>query len=120
FQHVNDHFMSSETNLFLGDDRLKLTLGYHWNFREEIEEDMDMIDLGLRQRNFMYDLKYFKSITSHMEAIIGVQGFYLQNTNYDEAQDILIPDASKDDRSLFGLLNYAKNSWVVQGGLRYD
>jgi len=120
FQQVSDHFLSSVTNVFLGEDKITLTLGYHWNFREEIEDDFDEVDLGLRQQNLMYDVKYFKSLTSSLELIMGVQGFYLQNINYDEAEEILIPDATKDDRSVYSLLNYNKNSWVLQGGLRYD
>ena len=120
FQQVRDHFLSSVTNVFLGEDRISLTLGYHWNFREEIEDDFDEVDLGLRQQNLMYDVKYFKSLTPSLELITGVQGFYLQNINYDEAEEILIPDATKDDRSVYSLLNYSKNKWVLQGGLRYD
>ncbi|WP_209329820.1 TonB-dependent receptor [Lunatimonas salinarum] len=120
FQDVKDHFLNSETNVFLGEDKVKITLGYHWNFRQEVEENFDEVDLGLNQRNFMYDLKYYKAITEHTEAIFGVQGFYLQNQNQEAAAEILIPDATKDDRSVYGLLNFNKEAWVVQGGLRYD
>ncbi|EKB49111.1 TonB-dependent receptor [Cecembia lonarensis] len=120
FQDVRDHFFNSETNVFIGEDRLKATFGYHMNLRKEIEDDFDEVDLGLRQSNFMYDIKYYKTITEHVEAIFGVQGFYLQNTNMEEAEEILIPDASKDDRSVYALLNYNKDKWVIQGGLRYD
>lgn len=120
FQDVRDHFINSETNVFIGEDRLKATFGYHMNQRKEIEDDFEEVDLGLRQSNFMYDIKYYKSITEHIEAIFGVQGFYLQNINMEEAEEILIPDASKDDRSVYALLNYNKDKWVVQGGLRYD
>jgi iron complex outermembrane receptor protein len=120
FQDVRDHFINSETNVFIGKDRLKATFGYHMNRRKEIEDDFDEVDLGLRQSNFMYDIKYYKSITDHTEVIFGVQGFYLQNTNMEEAEEILIPDATKDDRSVYALLNYNKDKWVIQGGLRYD
>ncbi len=120
FQDVQDHFLNSETNIFLGEDKLKITLGYHWNFRQEIEDEIDEVDLGLNQRNFMYDIKYFKELKPNLEAIFGVQGFYLQNQNQEEAEEILIPDATKDDRSIYGLLNYSRNSWVFQGGIRYD
>ncbi|WP_246539199.1 TonB-dependent receptor [Litoribacter ruber] len=120
FQDVTDHFLSSETNLYIGQDRLKLTFGYHLNFREEIEDGFDEVDLGLRQQNFMYDAKYFKGLGKDLELIVGVQGFYLQNQNYDHAEEILIPDATKDDRSLYALLNYAREKWVLQGGARYD
>lgn len=120
FQNVTDHFLNSETNVFIGEDRLKATFGYHFNFREEVESNFDEVDLGLKQSNFMYDLKYYKGLSPHIEAIFGVQGFYLQTTNYEDANKFLIPDATKDDRSIYGLLNYNKNKWVAQGGIRYD
>ncbi len=120
FQHVSDHFLNSETNVFLGEDKLKVALGYHFNFRKEIEENKDEVDLGLNQQNFMYDLKYFKALSPYLEAIIGVQGFYLSNKNLVDAGEFLIPDATKDDRSIYTLLNYNKDKWVLQGGIRYD
>ncbi|MEX2591647.1 MAG: TonB-dependent receptor [Anditalea sp.] len=120
FQQVQDDFVNSETNVYLGEDRLKLTLGYHWNIRKEIESYMDQVDLGLRQENFIYDMKYYKSLNSDLEAIFGVQGFYLQNKNIKNSNAILIPDANKDDRSVYGLLNFTKPKWILQGGLRYD
>jgi iron complex outermembrane recepter protein len=48
------------------------------------------------------------------------RAFYLKNENDPLAAEILIPDAYKDDRSVYGLLNYSNPQWVVQGGLRYD
>lgn len=120
FQDVRDHFINSETNIFVGEDRLKATFGYHFNFREEVEEAVDEVDLGLRQSNFMYDIKYAKELFPNVEAILGVQGFYLQNVNYETANEFLIPDAVKDDRSVYFLLNYNKDKWVAQGGIRYD
>lgn len=120
FQNVSDHFINSETTILLGKDRLKATFGYHINYREEVESTPEGIDLGLEQRNFMYDMKYFKNLTQSFEAIIGVQGFYLTNDNYSEANEILVPNASKADNSIYTLLNFNKNAWVVQGGIRYD
>jgi iron complex outermembrane recepter protein len=120
YQNVTDHFLSSETNVFLGEDKLKATFGLHKNLREEIETGGEFVDLGLNQTNFMYDVKYFKSINPNVEAIFGVQGFLLETINYTDALEFLIPDARKDDRSVYGLLNYNKDKWVIQGGLRYD
>ena len=120
FQQIQDHFLNSETNVFLGDDKVKLTVGYHWNIREEIESAKDEVDLGLQQGNFIYDLKYYKSLSPDLELISGIQGFYLRNKNNEDSNDILIPDATKDDRSLYGLINLTKPKWIVQGGLRYD
>lgn len=120
FQDVRDHFLNSETNVFIGEDRLKATFGYHMNQRKEVEENFDEVDLGLRLSNFMYDIKYYKELNPYLEAIFGVQGFYLKNTNFEDAREFLIPDATKDDRSVYTLLNYNKDKWVVQGGVRYD
>ena len=120
FQDVADHFINSETNIYLDQDRIKATFGYHINYRKEVEGDLEGVDLGLEQRNFMYDMKYFKSLSQEFEAIVGVQGFYLTNTNYTNANELLVPDASKADNSVYALINYNKAAWVVQGGLRYD
>ncbi|MFC0261909.1 TonB-dependent receptor [Fontibacter flavus] len=120
FQNVTDHFLSSETNVFLGEDKIKATFGLHKNLREEIETGGELVDLGLNQTNFMYDVKYFKGLSPNLEAIFGIQGFLLQTINYDDALEYLIPDARKDDRSIYGLLNYNTEKWVIQGGLRYD
>lgn len=120
FQNVTDHFLSSETNVFLGEDKIKATIGIHKNLREEIETGEGFVDLGLNQTNIMYDVKYYKALNPSLEAIFGIQGFYLQSINYDDALEFLIPDAKKDDRSIYGLLNYNKDKWVIQGGLRYD
>lgn len=120
FQQVQDHFINSETHMFLGKDKIKFTMGYHWNIREEVESHFDEVDLGLRQENFIYDVKYYKSLTSELEAIVGVQGFYLQNTNFTHSKDILIPDAIKDDRSIYVLMNFTNPQWILQGGLRFD
>ncbi|SHM60385.1 iron complex outermembrane recepter protein [Cyclobacterium lianum] len=120
FQQVSDHFLNSETNLFLGGDKVKATFGYHWNFREETETDFDQVDLGLRQSNFMYDLKYYKSLSNKTETIFGIQGFYLNTRNNENAAEILIPDAIKDDRSAYVLINHAPEQWVLQAGIRYD
>jgi iron complex outermembrane recepter protein len=120
YQNVTDHFISSETNVFLGEDKIKAVFGLHKNLREEVETGGEFVDLGLNQSNFMYDVKYFKSLNPSLEAIFGVQGFVLQTINYEDALEFLIPDARKDDRSVYGLLNYNKDKWVLQGGLRYD
>jgi iron complex outermembrane receptor protein len=120
FQNVTDHFLSSETNVFLGEDRIKAIFGFHKNLREEIETGGEFVDLGLNQTNFMYDVKYFKALSPNLEAIFGIQGFLLKTINYADALEYLIPDAKKDDRSLYGLLNYNTEKWVIQGGLRYD
>src|SRR5690606_19871230 len=81
---------------------------------------MDEVNLGLRQGNFIYDLKYYKSLSPDLELISGIQGFYLKNRNMEDSNDILIPNATKDDRSVYGLVNLTKPKWIVQGGLRYD
>jgi iron complex outermembrane receptor protein len=120
FQQIQDHFLNTVTNVFLGEDRVKATFGYHWNFREEIESQIYEVDLGLRQENFIYDMKYYTSLTPDLEAVLGVQGFYLKNKNFLNSNAILIPDALKDDRSVYGLLNYTKSKWILQGGVRYD
>src|SRR5690606_23580721 len=55
-----------------------------------------------------------------LEALVVIQGLYLKNTIFPHSKNILIPDAIKDDRSIYALLNFTEPRWILQGGLRFD
>ncbi|CAN5584418.1 TonB-dependent receptor [soil metagenome] len=120
FQDVTDHMISSENSFFINRSRIRLNLSYHTNIREEIEDDFEEVDLGLIQRNLTWDLKYNFPQIGNAEYVIGIQGFRLSNRNYEDAGEILIPDAVMLDNSIFGLINFDWDRVTLQGGARYD
>lgn len=48
YQQVTDHLFSTQTNIKMGSSGIRLSLGHHVNLREENEEAMDQVDLGLQ------------------------------------------------------------------------
>ncbi len=120
FQDVRDYIFSNESNIYLGKGRLQTSISYHHNFRKEIEDDFNAVDLGLEQKNISYDFRYYFPIGNSGEWIAGIQGFRLLNSNMNDVEEILIPDARLNDIGLYGMFHYDWDRWNLQGGLRYD
>jgi iron complex outermembrane recepter protein len=119
FQDIQDHLISLSSIVQLGKGRLESSLSHHINFRKEIEDELDEVDLGLIQQNTTFDTKWFFE-RGPIEHIIGAQGFVLSNRNMDDVEEILIPDATVLDASLYYLATLRKGNTTWQGGFRYD
>jgi iron complex outermembrane recepter protein len=120
FQHIRDHFFSLQNNILVGSGTLALNMALHSNQREEIEDDMDEIDLGLNLTTLTYDLRYTPANKGAFQFTTGVQGFRQSNRNYPQAHEILIPNALLYDQSLYQMLYYQARRLTIQTGLRYD
>ncbi len=119
FQEIQDHLITLNGIFSLGQGRLETTLGHHINFRKEIAEDFDLVDLGLTQYNTTFDAKYFLE-KGNYEHVFGLQGFFLDNKNMNAVKKVLVPDAKIMDGSLYYLYTLRKNETTYQAGLRYD
>jgi iron complex outermembrane recepter protein len=120
FQDVADHFVSSQTIIPLKKGLLKANLGHHLNLRKEIEDKFDEPDLGLRLSTTTWDLKMIYPLSQSTEYVIGTQGFFQQNFNMEDANEILLPDAVALDYSAYGLVTIGKERLKLQSGLRFD
>ncbi|MCC5945543.1 MAG: TonB-dependent receptor [Bernardetiaceae bacterium] len=120
FQKVNDHIITYRQNTNHKKWSTSLNLSYHLNNREEIEDDFDELDLGLRQTHFFYNARASHQTTEAWQNTFGVQGSFLQSRNKEEAEEILIPDANYTDVGLYYLTGVRKGKAFLQGGLRYD
>lgn len=121
YQRVIDHVWSlNHTQYFKNDNRLSFKTSFHRNYREEIEDALDEIDLGLILNTLNYDVNYTLNAGSDFSAIFGFQGFYQTNTNYDDADEILMPDAELFDNGVYSLLRWTPRDWILQAGFRYD
>lgn len=119
FQEVEDHLFTVNANFVLGTGRLETSLGHHLNTRREIESAINLTDLGLIQQNTTFNARYFLE-SGASEHIFGLQGFYLQNKNMADVEEILIPDAQLYDASAYYLFTHRKQNTTYQAGLRYD
>lgn len=125
FQQIDNHILSSDTDLFFKTSSLSLTLGYIFNDRKEFEEIQDpnsgegnLPSLHMQLATFNYNLLYHLPKSKKLETIVGIQG--MRQTNENSGEEVLIPDATTND---FGVLatshvHFAKSDF--QFGLRYD
>ncbi len=133
YQNLRTQIISWENTLYLNKSKVKVNLGWVSNHRQEFEshhheedslaseheaEELAAIDLQLQ--TITYNARWQRQILAQkLSLIVGSQGMLQSNRNNGE--EVLIPNADQIDAGLFSLLNfhYAKNS-NLQFGLRID
>jgi len=120
FQTIDNHNFSIENKFTLKDDsKLNTVLGYTANYRREFEDDSQSQALGLHLNTFTYNLKWQSStIKDIFDFVIGSQGMH--QTNKNNGEEILIPDAKTNDIGVYGLANFKINEFKFQTGIRFD
>lgn len=120
YQELNTHLISSQNKLYLGNFKLDLNSAYqnteltHFGVVDEVEIQMKLATLT-------YEAKLHFPSKENSEYIIGFQGFNQTNTNLNDRETILLPDATTDNYSAFGLVQYTFfEKLKVQTGVRYD
>lgn len=118
FQRVADHVVSYNQYGQHGKWESYLHLSHHFNDRREIEDDFNDIDLGLTQNHTFYNARLrYKGKFNHT---FGVMGSFLNNRNMQEAEEILIPDASYFENGLYYLVSQSIGKWYIEAGGRFD
>ncbi len=129
YQQIGDHFVTAEGMFWKNNWTFKPFVSYQLNHRKEFEEEHHeheeegvveegehaALDMGLRTSR--YDFKALRS-NGVFELILGSQGMYQTNTN--EGEEILVPDATTNDLALYTLINKKINNFQVQAGARMD
>lgn len=121
FQRVEDHIISYRQSYRISENwKKEMDLTYHYNQREEIEDEFDEIDLGLQQHHVFYNLRVMNALSEHYKQTFGVQGSYIDMRNMLVAEEILFPNAQYFENGLYYLGTYSVGKHTVQGGLRGD
>ncbi|MEE9363736.1 MAG: TonB-dependent receptor [Cellulophaga sp.] len=137
YQLIDNHILSSKTNVFFSNSSLEVTLGYIFNDRKEFEDpheeheehgehedeeeehDENAPALHMALKTFSYNVKWNLPEISKFETIIGVQGMHQTNTNMGE--EVLIPNATTNDFGVFATAhNHLSDMHDLQIGVRYD
>lgn len=139
-QLINNHILSSKTNIFFKKTSLEAIFGYTFNQRKEFEEhhhheeegeeeehdhdheehkEIEDAALDMNLKTFNYNLKYHLPKWKGLETILGMQGMHQNNKNFGE--EVLIPNATTNDIGFFATSHlHFKNDSDLQLGLRYD
>jgi len=118
YQKIDNHILSFDNKVFLSNSSLDVTLSYLFNDRNEFEDDYSNPALRLRLNTFGYNVKYNLPEIKDFETIIGIQGIYQTNKNLGE--EVLIPNATKNDFGVMITTHYHIGELGLQGGIRFD
>jgi iron complex outermembrane receptor protein len=129
YQELNNHIVSSKSDLFFNNSSLRVTLGYIFNSRKEFEEEEDseipsenLSDLepalDMHLSTFSYNVQYNLPSIGRWQTIAGIQGMNQKNENFGE--EVLIPDAITNDIGILATSHIHFEKSDIQLGLRFD
>jgi len=120
YQELNTHLLSSQNKLYLG--KFKLDVNSALQNTELIHYgDVDVYEIQMRLSTLTYEARLHLPSKENSEYIIGFQGFNQTNTNLNDRETMLLPDAVTNNYSAFGLLQYTFfKKLKLQTGVRYD
>ncbi len=120
YQQVTHAKAVIDNSLSLGNDRLKVLVGYQQNVRKEFEDEDDgEVECGLDMRlhTLNYNLNWL-SQRDELKLSAGVNGMAQRSINRGE--EYLIPDYKLLDVGLFFTAAYELERLTLSAGLRYD
>lgn len=118
FQEIDNHILSLDNKFFMKNSSLDVKAGFLFNDRREFEDDLDSPELRMKLRTFNYDVKYHLPEFGKLETIVGIQGMFQSNKN--EGEEILIPDAHTTDIGVLATSHYHLEKIDLQAGMRFD
>ena len=120
YQQLNTHLISSQNKLYLG--KYKLDIDAAWQNTEMIHfGEADVYEIQMKLSTFTYEARLHFPSSVNSEYIIGFQGFNQINTNLNDRETKLLPDAVTSNYSAFGLLQHTFfKKLKLQTGVRYD
>ena len=116
-QDIDNHMLSLHQKFFFRNSKLEADLGYTFNNRKELEA-VDEVALHMKLKTASYNVKYYLPKFGKLETIIGLQG--LHQTNENNGEELLIPNATTNDIGGLITSNYEWKSNTIQAGIRYD
>ena len=120
YQELNTHLLSSQNKFYLG--KFKLDINSALQNTELVHfGDVGVYEIQMELATLTYDAKLHLPSKENSEYIIGFQGFNQTNTNLNDRETKLLPDATTNNYSAYGLLQYTFfKKLKVQTGVRYD
>lgn len=120
FEEFNTHLLSSQNKVYLG--KFRLDINSAWQNSELIHSgELNTYEIQMRLTTLSYEAKLHLPSDQNSEYIIGFQGFNQSNTNLNDRPTKLLPDATSNNYSIFGLLQHTFfRKLKLQTGMRYD
>jgi len=117
---LDNHLLSTQNKFFFNKTKLEINSAYQKSGLIHSEGPND-IAIEMSLHTFTYENRLYLPSSQKSEYIIGFQGFNQSNTNLNNRETILLPDAVTNNYSAFGLLQYTFfGKLKLQTGVRYD
>jgi len=120
YQQLNTHLLSSQNKMYLGKFKLDINSAYQ-NTELTHFGDVNVYELQMKLATLTYETRLYLPSDVNSEYIIGLQGMNQSNTNINDRETILLPNATTSNYSAFGLLQHTFfEKLKLQAGIRYD
>jgi iron complex outermembrane receptor protein len=120
YQDMDNHLLSSRNKIYFGLFKLDLNSAYQTTVLSHITDE-DNTEIQMKLATLTYEAKLHFQPSENSEYIMGFQGFNQKNTNLNNRETKLLPDAYTNNYSVFGLFQYTFfNKLEFQTGVRYD
>jgi iron complex outermembrane recepter protein len=120
YQQLNTHLISSQNKIYLNRIRLEVNSAYQSTDLVHFG-DPDIFEIQMRLGTLTYETRLHLPSDENSEYIIGFQGFNQTNTNLNDRETILLPDANTNNYSAFGMIQHSLFTKLkLQAGVRYD
>lgn len=120
YQRVRHFRVTSNTNYYRGNSRVRLNVGYQRNVRREYGNaaDSNEQELGFDLHSTTLNLVYFFPARNDLRISAGTSGMFQKSVASGE--EFLIPDYHFFDWGVFAFAKWHYNTVDIAGGIRYD
>jgi len=120
YQELNTHLLTSQNKIYLGSYKLDVNAAYQYTDLAHVGE-VDVYEIQMGLATMTYELKLHFPSLDESEYIVGLQGFNQQNTNINDRETKLLPDAVTNNYAGFVLFQKTFfEKLKLQTGIRYD
>ncbi|ALD22485.1 energy transducer TonB [Hymenobacter sp. DG25A] len=120
-QHIQHYRLLNRTRVRVGTGEINALVGVQQNLRREYNHPTapQQAGLSVALTTYNYDVRYAAPAWQEIEATLGLNGMYQDNTNRD-ATDFPIPDYTLFDVGGYVFLKRSFGKLDLSSGLRYD
>lgn len=120
YEQLNTHLVSSQNKLYMG--KMKLDVNSAYQNTELIHfGEINEYEIQMKLATLTYETKLYLPSDKNSEYIMGFQGMNQENTNENDRETKLLPNANTNNYSGFVLLQRTFfEKLKLQTGLRYD
>ncbi len=120
YQQSDNHLVSSQNKLFFNRYKLEFNTSFQTTDLKHFA-DVGETEIEMSLQTICYETKLYLPSNKNTEYIVGIQGFNQNNKNRNNRETKLLPDATSNNYSTFGLFEYSFiEKLKLQSSLRYD